>query len=416
MLFIILAIVLGFLLTWSDGANDLANIMSTTIFSRAISMKYVVIIAVFFEFAGAFLGGSGVSHTLRNGIINTQLFINQPYVMLYGMTAVLFATTAWMTLASYLGLPVSVTNAMVGSIVGFGAIVLGSHAIHWQNVGFIAISWVASPAIAGIIANLLFIMIQRSILVKSDPYVQAKKYMPFYLFFVGIILAVMIVIKGLDHFKIDVHHHFYIPIVALTAFLVLAVFIIPMRKIKPESKYPTLHEQFAVTERMFSILMCLTACAMVFAHGSNDVAIAVGPMASIITIAQSGGKALLEPTLPGWIVFLGCVGIIAGFFTYGRKVMETVGKGITTLTPSRAFSATIAAATTVVFSTSLGIPVSATQTLVGAILGVGLARGIDALNLRVVRNIFMSWIITIPVSASLSIAAYYALHATFGVK
>jgi PiT family inorganic phosphate transporter len=205
----------------------------------------------------------------------------------------------------------------------------------------------------------------------------------------------------------------YFSVTVSTAILVTIIGMLSISRIKPENdRY--LHQQFVCTEKVFGILMGLTACAMVFAHGSNDVAIAVGPMASIITIAQSGGHALFAPTLPLWIVLLGCTGVLVGFAMYGRKVIETVGKGITSLTPSRAFSATLAAASTVVVSTSLGIPVSATQTLVGAILGVGLARGIDALNLRVVRNIIMSWVVTLPIGAALAIMFYYLFRAVFG--
>lgn len=413
MLFIILACLFGILMTWSVGANDLANIMSTTMGSNAISVRRAIVIAIVFEFAGAFLGGGGVSNTLRNGIINTQLFVHTPEVLLFGMLAVLLSATTWMLIASYFGLPVSVTNATVGAIVGFGWLVLGPHALHWQQILYIAISWVASPTIAGVTAFLLFTTIQRSILGQAEPFLCAKRYVPFFLFLVGIVLAIMIVVKGLKHFQINLSHFSFTLITLLTALIVMAIGMFAIRKIKPEANGRRLHAEFASTEQIFGVLMGLTACAMIFAHGSNDVAIAVGPMASVITIARSGGHALVTPTLPWWIVFLGCSGVIAGLLMYGRKVIETVGRGITPLTPSRAFSATLAAASTVIVSTSFGIPVSATQTLVGAILGVGLARGIDALNLRVVRNIFMSWIITIPVGAALAVGFYHLFNVIF---
>lgn len=411
-MYIALACILGVIMTWSVGANDLANIMSTTMGSKAISARNAIIIAVLFEFAGAFLGGKGVSNTLRGGIINTNDLIQIPYVLLHGMLAVLSAGTVWMLIASYFGMPVSITNAIVGAIVGFGLVVVGPSSMHWHTVISIAISWIASPTIAGLVGYLIFISIQRMILVQAKPFNFAKRYSPIYFFIVGVVLAVMIIIKGLQHF------HVILPsvqfwgtlLISGVVFAIIGEFLIKRITLEDEGR---LKAQFASTEKIFGILMGLTACAMVFAHGSNDVAIAVGPMAAIITIAQSHGTILYTTDLPDWITFIGVVGVITGLLMYGRKIIETVGEGITNLTPSRAFSATLAAASTVVVSTSLGIPVSATQTLVGGILGVGLARGIGALNLRVVRNILMSWIITLPVSAGLTISFFYIFQAIF---
>lgn len=411
-MYIALACVLGVVMTWSVGANDLANIMSTTMGSKAIGVRNAIIIAVIFEFAGAFLGGKGVSNTLRGGIINTNDLIQTPYILLHGMLAVLSAGTIWMLIASYFGMPVSITNAIVGAIVGFGLVVVGPSSMHWHTVISIAISWIASPTIAGLVGYLIFISIQRMILVQAKPFHFAIRYSPIYFFIVGVVLAIMIIIKGLQHF------HVILPMVQFwgtllisgVAFAIIGELLIKRITLEDEGR---LRAQFASTEKIFGILMGLTACAMVFAHGSNDVAIAVGPMAAIITIALSHGTTLYTANLPAWITFIGVVGVITGLMMYGRKIIETVGKGITNLTPSRAFSATLAAASTVVVSTSLGIPVSATQTLVGGILGVGLARGIGALNLRVVRNILMSWMITLPVSAGLAISFFYIFQAIF---
>ncbi len=411
-LYIILACVFGVIMTWSVGANDLANIMSTTMGSKAISVRNAILIAVIFEFAGAFFGGTGVSNTLRGGIINTQDLINTPYVLLFGMLAVLMAGTVWMLLASFLAMPVSITNTIVGAIVGFGLIVVGPASMHWHKVVSIMISWVASPTIAAFVGYILFISIQKTILISSNPFLQAKRYAPLYFFLVGLVLADMIIIKGLAHFHIAVSHIefwlilmlFGLFIVALGRLLIKNIFVAKKNRLK---------EQFAAVEKIFGVLMGLTACAMIFAHGSNDVAIAVGPMAAVITIAKSHGKVLYSQILPAWITFIGVVGVITGLFMYGRKIIEKVGEGITDLTPSRAFSATIAAAATVLVSTSLGIPVSATQTLVGGILGVGLARGIGALNLRVVKNILFSWVITLPIGAGLAILFFYCFKWLF---
>lgn len=412
LIYIALACIFGVIMTWSVGANDLANIMSTTMGSKAITVFSAIIIAIIFEFAGAFFGGGGVSNTLRGGIINTNDLTHDPYLLLYGMLAVLCSGTIWMLVASYFAWPVSITNTIVGAIVGFGLIVVGPASMHWQTVISIMISWVASPTIAALFAYGLFISIQRSIFIKAKPFTAAKRYSPIYFFLVGVVLADMIGIKGLAHFHIN------ITLITLWTILISSGFVFALigqfciKTIKLE-KEGRLRSHFASTEKIFGILMGLTACAMVFAHGSNDVAIAVGPMAAVITIAHSQGAVLYAKTLPTWITTIGVLGVIAGLLMYGRKIIETVGEGITNLTPSRAFSATIAAASTVLVSTSLGIPVSATQTLVGGILGVGLARGIGALNLRVVKNILLSWIVTLPIGAGLAIVFFFLFEWIF---
>lgn len=415
LIFIVLACAIGLWMTWGIGANDLANIMSPAIGSKAITVRQAIFVAVVFEIAGAFFGGSQVTQTVRSGIIDTQLFAATPQLLIYCMLSVLLAGALWITAASYLGMPVSITNTVIGALVGVGAIALGIHAVHWQTVGYIAISWISSPSIAGVIAFLLFIAIKRSILAADAPYEAAKKYVPIYVFATGIVLAVMIVLKGFKHFEIHLNVWQMLLTVLGTATLVLLASMLAMRNLFAKAKLNR-HMQFVYIEGMFSILMAFTACAMVFAHGSNDVAIAVGPIAGIIGLVESHspGGMFQDGKIINGMLFFGCMGVILGLLMYGRKVIETVGHSITTLTPSRAFAATLAAASTVVVSTSTGIPVSATQTLVGAVFGVGFARGIDALNLNVIRNIFLSWVITIPAAAGLATGCFYALRWMFG--
>ena len=412
-IFIILAVVLCFLMTWGVGANDLANVMSTTMGSKAITVKQAMLIAVIFEFAGAFLGGTGVTETMRDGIINTSQLSGHPLILIEGMLGVLLACTIWMNLASYLGVPVSITNALVGSMVGFGSVVLGIDAIHWNQVSHIAIGWVTSPLIAGITGYTLFISIQQTIFVKSDPLEKAKIYVPIYLFLVGCILSFITVFKGLNHFNIHLNFKQNLGVTLATSITITIIGILFIRRI-PESPDMKRRERFLQVEKYFAVLMAMTACAMVFAHGSNDVALAVGPLTIIHSLVLHAQQPLSATDYPSWIILLACIGVVSGLLMYGRKVIETVGSSITALTPSRAFAATLAAATTVVVATSLGIPVSATQTLVGSVLGVGLARGIGALNLIVIRNIFTSWILTLPAASLLTILSYKLLHAIFG--
>lgn len=400
--------ILCFFMNFGVGANDLANVMSTTMGSKAISVRQAIIIAIIFEFAGAFLGGVEVTETMRDGIINTSQLATQPNILILGMLSLLLACTIWMNLASYIGVPVSITNALVGSMVGFGALVLGPAAIHWEQVWRIALSWLISPLLAGISAYFLFTSIQMSIFAKSNPLFYAKRYISFYLMLIGVVLSFITVFKGLRHFDIKLGLTGSLLVTLVTSICITIVGLIFIKRI-PEKNRISRHERFIQVEKYFAVLMGLTACAMVFAHGANDVALTIGPLSIIQSFVSNPTQTFSAYTYPTWIIFLGCFGVITGFLMYGRRVIETVGSSITALTPSRAFAATLAAATTVVLATSTGIPVSATQTLVGAVLGVGLARGIGALNLVVVRNIFTSWVLTLPAASLLTICAYKLL-------
>ncbi len=410
---LLIATAFCFFMTWGVGANDLANVMSTTMGSKAVTVRQALLIAIIFEFAGAFLGGSGVTETMRDGIINSSELIHQPLILIEGMLSVLLACTIWMNLASYLGVPISITNALVGSMVGFGAVVLGTDSIHWHQVSHIAIGWITSPLIACTTSYALFISIQQTIFVRSDLLAKAKIYTPIYLFLVGSILSFIIVFKGLKHFNIHLNLMQNLLVTLITSISITFLGMLFIRRM-PEGEKMRRKDRFIQVERYFAVLMALTACAMVFAHGSNDVALAVGPLTIIYSLVMHANQPIDAANYPAWIILLGCTGVLVGFLMYGKKVIETVGSAITALTPSRAFAATLAAATTVVVATSTGIPVSATQTLVGAVLGVGLARGIGALNLIVIRNIFMSWILTLPAASLLAIFAYKVLHALIG--
>ncbi len=412
-LFLLAAVVLCFLMNWGVGANDLANVMSTTMGSKAISVRQAMIIAVIFELAGAFLGGGEVTETMRDGIIYTSQLADQPLVMVEGMLGVLVACTIWMNLASYLGVPVSITNALVGSMVGFGTVVLGVDAVQWSQVSHIAIGWITSPLIACITAYLLFMSIQLTIFSRARPLYRARKVMPFYLFLVGAVLSFITVFKGLNHFQIRLNLAEDLLVTLLSSISITLLGTWFIRRI-PEQANHRRKSRFDQIEKYFAVLMAMTACAMVFAHGSNDVALTVGPLSIVHSLYMNGGQAFDAENYSAWIILLGCSGVIIGFLMYGRKVIETVGSSITALTPSRAFAATLAAATTVVVATSTGIPVSATQTLVGAVLGVGLARGIGALNLIVIRNIFTSWILTLPAASILTIISYQLIHLILG--
>lgn len=410
--YITLAAVFGIFMAWGIGANDVANAMATSVGSKAITIKQAIILAAIFEFAGAYLAGGQVTKTIRKGIVDLNAFEGNPDLLIWGMLAALLAAGTWLLIASTKGWPVSTTHSIVGAVVGFAAVGVSMDAVSWGKVGTIVMSWVISPLLAGSIAFAVFTSIQKLVLNTRTPLENAKKYGPFYLFIVGFIIALVTIKKGLKHIGLDVTGGMEFLYAGILGVLIALLGVILIKRVKfDESAEKRFH--FANVEKIFAVLMVFTASAMAFAHGSNDVANAVGPMAAVISIAQSGTVAA-NSALPGWVLLVGGIGIVIGLATLGYKVIATVGKNITELTPTRGFSAEIAAATTVVLASYTGIPISTTHTLVGAILGVGLARGIAAIDLRVVGNIFMSWVITLPAGAILSIMFFYILKGIFG--
>ena len=410
-IFILLAAVFGFFMAWGIGANDVANAMATSVGSKALTPVKAVIIAAIFEFLGAYLAGGEVTQTIRKGIIDVSAFTPTPEYLIYGMLSALLASGLWLLFASSQGWPVSTTHTIVGAVVGFAAVGVGVEAVHWGKVGSIAISWVVSPLFAGIVAFAIFNSIQALILNTNDPFRNAKKYGPTYIFAVAFIIALLTMKKGLKHVGLDLNglECIGLSLVVGIIFTLLGVILISRVKVDPQAEK---RFHFASVEKVFAVVMVFTASAMAFAHGSNDVANAVGPIAAVTSIVSTGELMQRSP-LPGWVLLLGAVGIITGLATYGFKVMRTVGKRITELTPSRGFSAELAAASVVVLASYTGLPISTTHTLVGAVLGVGFARGIAALNLRVIGRIFMSWIITLPAGAGLAMVFFFMFKGIF---
>jgi len=406
-----LAAAFGLFMAWGIGANDVANAMATSVGSRALTIKQAILVAAVFEFAGAFLAGGQVTSTIRKGIIDADQFVDNPELLIFGMLAALLAAAVWLLIASRKGWPVSTTHSIVGAIVGFAAVGIGVDSVHWGKVSQIAASWIVSPLLSGFIAFFIFMSVQKLILGTDDPLKNARKYVPFYIFAVGFVMSLVTLLKGLKHVGLDLNATQSLIVALCSGLVTMAIGIVFIRRVKV---IPSDDDQFRFTnvEKIFGVLMIFTACGMAFAHGSNDVANAVGPVAAIVSIVKTGMVAQ-ESTLATWILLLGAVGIVLGLATYGWRVIRTVGKRITELTPSRGFSAELAAATTVVIASGTGIPVSTTHTLVGAILGVGIARGIGALNLQVVRNIMLSWIVTLPAGGILAIVFFFLLKGIF---
>ena len=413
-LLLAMACVFGFFMAWGVGANDVANAMGTSVGAGAITIKQAIVIAMIFEFTGAWLAGGEVTSTIRSSIIDIEAagFEDRPELLVFGMLSSLLAAGIWLLVASKYGWPVSTTHSIIGAIVGFAVVGISSDSVMWGQVLEIVASWVVSPVFSGTIAFCLFLSVQKLVLDKDDPLKYAKKYVPYYIFLVGFIIAMVTLVKGLSHVGLEITFNQSIILALVFGLVTVAIGVFMLRRLNLE---PSINNegQMGSVERVFGVLMIFTACSMAFAHGSNDVANAIGPLAAVNSVVANNGVFEAQSALPVWILLLGGFGIVTGLAMWGHRVIKTIGKNITELTPSRGFAAEIAAATTVVIASGTGIPVSTTHTLVGAVLGVGLARGVGSVNLSVVGKIFLSWIVTLPVGAILSIFFFFIFKAIF---
>lgn len=408
-IYIGLAALFGLFMAWGIGANDVANAMATSVGSKALTIKQAILVAAIFEFLGAVLAGGAVTSTIRKGIVDTDGLEGSPELLIYGMLSALLAAGTWLLIASRRGWPVSTTHSIVGAIVGFAAVGIGVDAVHWGEVGSIVMSWVISPLTAGIIAYLIYQSVLYLVLQHADPLERARRYVPMYIFLAAFTMTLVTILKGLKHVGLSLSMRDSYLLATGIAFAIAILGAIAIRRIRPDPDAEE-DQHFHTVERVFGILMVVTACGMAFAHGSNDVANAIGPLAAVVSVAQSGAIAA-QSALPMWVLLLGGVGIVVGLATFGRHVIATVGEKITHLTPSRGFAAELAAATTIVVASGTGMPVSTTHTLVGAVLGVGMARGIDAIDLSVVGRVFLSWVVTIPAGAILAIVFFFTFRA-----
>jgi len=406
-LILLIAAFAGFFMAFGIGANDVANAMGTSVGSKAITFKQAIFIAAIFEFMGAYLAGGEVTSTIRKGIVDPDLYTGKENIFVIGMLSALMAAGTWLLIASSKGWPVSTTHSIVGSIVGFVIISMGFEAVSWGKVGTIAASWVVSPAVSGTMAFFLFLSAKKFILDRRDPAQAAVSLIPIYSFFVAVIIGLVTARKGLKHVGLPLTDN-EVVMVTLGLGIVVAIITSILLNINKEKI-----KEYGV-ESAFAILMIVTASAMAFAHGSNDVANAIGPMSAIISVTTEGAIGAKSAVNP-WVLMIGGVGIVFGLAMLGGRVIKTVGSKITTLTPSLGFSAEMAAATTVVAATYLGFPISTTHTLVGAVIGVGLAKGISHLDLNSIGRIVLSWVVTIPAGATITVLFYVLLRFLTGV-
>lgn len=401
MLIIVIAIGAGLYMAWSIGANDVANAMGTSVGSRAITFRQAFLVAGVCDFLGAMLVGSHVTTTIGKGIIDPSFFQTDTEVMICGMLAALLGAALWITIASYWGLPVSTSHSIVGAVFAFGLVYGGISCVHWEKMLSIVASWVISPVAGAALGFGIFYYIQQRVFKSAWPVAAARRVVPRLVFLVVAIIFLSVIYKGPK----TLHLNFPLGQAAILAaasggIVGLLYWIVLQRKWQKCQDLP-LHHQLTEVENIFRYLQIATACYVAFAHGANDVANAVGPLAGIYNMTKKGVQASME--VPLWILGVGAGGIVIGLATFGYRVIRTVGEKITELTPTRGFSAEFACATTVLVCSLLGLPVSTTHTIVGSVVGVGLARGISSVDKRVVFNVVYSWFITIPVAALITV-------------
>lgn len=410
-LIILATAALGLYMAWTIGANDFANSMGDAVGSGAITIRQAVVLGAICELAGSILVGAHVTDTVRKGIVSPEHLQAVPELLALGMICALLASALWLHIATWWGMPVSTTHSIVGAVAGFGVVAAGWSSVEWGKMGEIVASWVISPIAGGVLAYTVFKLISHLILGRERPLEAAVRFAPAAVFAVVAVVTSSILFRGLDHLL--KRHDIVISdpaavLITCGVGLVCAVVsrLLISRYLRGNEHLP-LTEQLRLVERVFTPMVALTSCSVAFAHGANDVANAIGPVAAIIDILRTG-SVQMKVFVPLWILLLGGFGIILGLSTYGYKVLRTIGTRITQLTPSRGVAADLATVTTVLVCTRMKLPVSTTHTIVGAIIGIGFARGLGAINGKVTRDIFNSWFVTVPASALMTIGLFLA--------
>lgn len=407
-------IAIAFYVAWSIGANDLANSMGTSVGSKALTIKKAIIIAGVFEFLGAALVGIHVTKTLRYGIVdpNLPVFMSNPYIYVYGMLAALLAAAIWITISTQFSLPISTTQSIVGALIGFGVVAAGISAVSWGKILEIGGSWILSPVAGMLLAFFVFFIIKKVIFDVEKSYESTKKVIPFFAFALVIVISLSI-FKGIEDTNFPSFSLYMVLIISCFISLIAAIIsYIFMIRYKPKN-IKTEYDEYKTIEHIFIYLQVITACYVAFAHGANDVANAIGPLAAIVDILESG-TMVAGFGVPIWLIVLGAIGIVIGLGTWGHKVIYTIGHKITEITPTRGFSAEFSTALVVLMCSRFGLPVSTSQVLVGSVIGVGLAKGIFAVDLKIIKTIFTSWFLTVPVSAVTTAGIFICIRAIGG--
>lgn len=400
---LIIGYIFGFYMAWNIGANDVANSMASAVGAKAITIRQAVFIAGTLNVIGATLIGAHVTETIRKGIVSTQV-LSDPHLAMIGAFSALLASALWVSFATWKSLPVSTTHSIVGAMIGFGIMAGGIDVINWAKLGAVVLSWIISPVFSLVIGYLVFTLIVKFILARSNAFLAALRLSPY---FIGSTCFV-VVLSFL--FKTPLGKTFAIetPMAILIAVGVAAILGLIGRWLM---KRFLNRDGTKTAEEIFRRIQIGTSCYVALAQGSNDVANAIGPLAVIYFLAKTGTVGATVP-VPLFLLLFGGVGIAAGIWMAGSRVMETLGTKITTLTNTRGFSVDFAAATTVLIASKFGLPVSTTHAAVGGVLGVGLARGLEAVNFRIIIQIMIYWVLTVPAAAGISMLLCWILLKT----
>ena len=404
-LIVVLAACFGAYMAINIGANDVANNMGPAVGANALTMGGAIAIAVIFESAGALIAGGDVVSTIAKGIIAPES-MGTAQTFIWAMMAALLSAALWVNLATWVGAPVSTTHSVVGGVMGAGIAAAGLSAVNWTTMSAIAASWVISPVLGGAIAAGFLWLIKARIIYQPDKIAAARKWVPMLVGLMGGVFAAYLALKGLKRIiKIDMP-----TALLIGAVIGLAIWVVMIPVIRKQSE--GLENRNKSLKVLFGIPLVVSAALLSFAHGANDVANAVGPLAAIVHASETGSFTDAI-SIPIWVMIIGAFGISFGLFLFGPKLIRMVGGQITKLNPMRAYCVALSAAITVIVASWLGLPVSSTHIAVGGVVGVGMARGIGAIDLRVIGGIVMSWIITLPVGGVLAALFYYTLRGMF---
>ncbi len=398
---LIFGYIIGFYMSWNIGANDVANSMASAVGAKAITIRQAVFIAGILNVLGATFIGSHVTNTIRKGIVSTEI-MNDPHLALIGALSALLAASLWVSFATWKSLPVSTTHSIVGSMIGFGIMAGGFSVINWNKLAAVVMSWIISPVFSLVIAFLMFKIIVKLILSKKNPFSWALKFSPL---FIG--LAFFVVVLSFV-FKTPLGKKLLIDTsTALVVALILA-FLLGITGMKALGHFIKSGKSKGA-EEIFRRIQIGTSCYVALAQGANDVANAIGPLAVIYFLVKTGSIGAKVP-VPVFLLLFGGIGIACGVYMAGYRVMDTIGTRITMLTNTRGFSVDFAAATTVLVASKMGLPVSTTHAAVGGVMGVGLARGIEAVNFGIIFRIMLYWVLTVPAAAITSIFIFKILQ------
>jgi PiT family inorganic phosphate transporter len=393
-------------MAWSIGSNDVANSMATAVGAKAITFKQAVFIAGILNIVGAVFVGSHVSDTVRKGVVDVTGI--ETHLLLLGFIASLLAAAFWVTISTWKSMPISTTHSIIGALMGFGLIAGGLSSVMWDKIVAVVASWILSPVAGCILAFIIFKIIVKTIFAKDNPVDSAKVVGPIIIGFTAFLIVSSLFLKTPLSKNYNISNMEGLAIAAVIATVIGIIGIFALRKIKAKMK-----DDYYTVEGIFRKLQVITSCYVAFAHGANDVANAIGPVAAIIPLAQ-GESVGSTVDVPYTLLLLGGIGIAIGCWTWGRRVMQTVGKRITSLTNTRGFSVDFGAATTVLVASKLGMPISTSHTVVGAVIGVGLARGLEAVDLSIIKKIIVSWVLTLPIAAGTSIGIFLILRTIVG--